>query len=74
MSTTVESRVEYARAVRALERAQLAITMLESSRSAALHTFGDQRVAVRYADEAILAAKRMAADLEHALNALGRAL
>lgn len=72
--STVENRIEYARVVRAIERVQIAIGLLESTRTAASITLGDQRLSVRLADEAILSAKKLVADLEHALIVLGRNL
>lgn len=72
--STVESRIEYARVVKAIELTQIAIGLLESSRQATTITLGGQRLAVRLAENSILEAKKMVADLEHALSVLGRNL
>jgi hypothetical protein len=70
--TGATKHIEYARAVVAAERVKIAIAQLQSARAEISVTAGEQRAAVRFADEALLAAQRMHADILTITRALGR--
>lgn len=65
---------DYVRANLALERVKLAIGQLQSARSELSVAAGEQRAGVARADEALLAARKLYADIEAVIRAVARAL
>lgn len=70
----MDAHIEYGRAVVALSRLTLVVAQLQIARTEISVTAGEQRAAVRFIDESLLAARKAYADQEHVIRALGRAL
>ena len=65
---------DYVRAHQALERVKLSIAQLQSARSELSVIAGDQCHGVARADEALLASRKLYADIEVVIRQLARAL
>lgn len=69
---SADRHIEYGRAVVSLSRITRAIAELQIARGEVSVAAGEQRAAVRFCDEALLAARKAYADVEIVIRQLSR--